>query len=122
MELRVIAAFNLRHLRKKIRILRAPHSLNSVMKRHAIVLSVLAFFLIAAAHAQVFTVLKVSGHVDSPNLKRALKEGDKINASDQLKFPNKDAYIIVTSAKTGTPCTMSAKVPCFNSPAAYASA
>ncbi len=48
-----------------------------------------------------YKVVRVVGLVESPVLNRALRTGDVINGKDHLKFGSNEAYLIVTSPKTG---------------------
>lgn len=65
------------------------------------VLTLVFVGIVCLVRAQVYTVLKVSGHVESSPGGKVLQHGDKISGKDQIKFIGHDAYIVVTSARTG---------------------
>jgi len=54
-----------------------------------------------AQNPSQYHVVRVVGKVESPALNRALKTGDVIQSKDQLKFGDKESYIIVNSPQTG---------------------
>ncbi|HMJ70764.1 MAG TPA: hypothetical protein VK508_17800 [Cyclobacteriaceae bacterium] len=70
------------------------------MKMATIVLLMWASVCMAQTPSQ-YHVVRVVGAVESPALKRQLKTGDVIQSKDQLKFGNKESYIIVNSPQTG---------------------
>lgn len=70
-------------------------------KAYLLIFALLASLSGFAQTPTTFTVIKVSGSVYSSALKRAVKNGDVIAASDQLKFDSQKTYMHVINPVQG---------------------
>lgn len=73
----------------------------SLMKKTPFVLLLLLSISSLFAQSPDYRVVKVSGTVESPRLKRALRTDDRIQEKDQLKFNDPTAYIIILHPEKG---------------------
>jgi len=73
----------------------------NVMKKISVLFLLLLSAFSLSAQSGDYRVVKVSGTVESPRLKRALRTDDRIQDKDQLKFSDPNAYIIILHPEKG---------------------